>query len=223
MAGTMNPQVTIGEIVENVEGIFSGNLIYYYQVVLKHARNLRNDYHNFRHMFHVMWACYQGCLYHQDELSPGQIRNILIAAIFHDFNHSGRTGDDDLEIERALRRLRMYIHDSDRASLSGIEGMIRATQFPYQVMDVELPLGALILRDADMSQTFSVAWFQQVILGLGEEMGMGHEQMLAMQPGFIRSVKFLTAWGKETFSQAVVEKKAKEAEKLLELLNAPIS
>ena len=220
--GIPNPDARIDTIVENAEKIFPGDLIYYYQVVMKHARNLRNEYHNFRHMFYVMWACHQGCLYHRERLLPRDIRNIHIAALFHDFDHSGRTGHDDLEITRALRALRKHLHAEDASDAPAIEEMICATQFPYKTDGVELSLSAQILRDADMSQTFSVSWIQQVVFGLGEEMGQEPRQMLVMQPGFLRSIRFLTPWGQEAFPQSLIDAKIEESQGLLRLLDVQV-
>ena len=36
-------------------------------------------------MLHVTWLCYQAADFYRDRLTPRQIRNLLIAALFHDF------------------------------------------------------------------------------------------------------------------------------------------
>jgi hypothetical protein len=37
----------------------------------------------------VTWLCHQACAYYRAELTPLRMRELLIAALFHDFNHPG--------------------------------------------------------------------------------------------------------------------------------------
>jgi hypothetical protein len=85
------------KIIGNEENLYEGNLIYYFRVLFFRANNLYNPYHNFRHMSHVLWLCYKSCQYYSHELPPRQMRTLLIAALFHDFDHTGRPhrGDED--------------------------------------------------------------------------------------------------------------------------------
>ena len=78
------------KIIGNEENLYEGNLIYHFQVLFFRANNLYNPYHNFRHMSHVLWLCYKACQYYSHELPPRQMRALLIAALFHDFDHTGR-------------------------------------------------------------------------------------------------------------------------------------
>ncbi|MDP3954167.1 MAG: hypothetical protein Q8Q06_01980 [bacterium] len=143
---------------------------------------------------------------------------ILIAALFHDFDHSGRVGQDDLEIERAVRGLRANILGIDKYFQNDIEHLIRATEFPYKVPSSELTLEAQILRDADLSQALSVAWIQQVVFGLAEEMRKTPLEILKMQEGFLSNLKFSTDWAKQAFTQESIELKIEESRELLEIL-----
>ena len=92
---------SILDIILNKDGLYEGDLIYYFRIVFKFAQNLHNPYHNMRHMLHVMWLCYQACSFYKDEMSPRDMRVLLIAAIFHDFDHLGIRGDDSKNIMRA--------------------------------------------------------------------------------------------------------------------------
>jgi ABC-type transport system substrate-binding protein len=99
------------KIIGNEENLYEGNLIYYFRVLFFRANNLYNPYHNFRHMSHVLWLCYKACQYYSHELPPRQMRTLLIAALFHDFDHTGRPhrGDvdpDGINIEIAISGLR---------------------------------------------------------------------------------------------------------------------
>jgi hypothetical protein len=224
----MNPSLghadrgIIPAIILNTAGLYSGNLAYYFRVLFKKARNVSNPYHNFRHMFYVFCCCFEACEFYNggpEKLKSRQVRNLLIAAMFHDFDHSGRPGHDDLEIERAIRGLRQHILDEDRAELDEIELLIRNTKFPYDVSSYELDLSSQILRDADLSQALGGVWMQQVLFGLGEEMNVTPMQMLETQTGFLRKLSFSTAWAQAKFPEEVVDGKVREVHGLLEILS----
>ncbi len=147
------------------------------------------------------------------------MRNLLIAILFHDFDHSGMLGEDDLNIERAVRGLQKHILPKDLPFLGEISALIReATQYPYVVAADQLSLSGQILRDADVSQVFSVAWIQQVIIGLASEWGKTPIDVLKMQEPFLRTLKFHTQWAKEQFPQRDIEAKIAEAHELIKLL-----
>jgi hypothetical protein len=207
---------TLPEIIRNDEALYEGNLIHYLQIVFKYAQNLSNPYHNLRHMMHVLYLCYQACVFYRSELTPRQMRNLLIAAIFHDFDHSGMFGNDNLNIARAIRAMEKYLLPEDRKATKDIAGLIRATEYPHKpgVLDRR----AHILRDADLAQGISVAWIQQVVFGLAAEQNKTPLEVLAVQDAFIRGIKFQTNWARKMFPSWIIEKKASEMRELSELL-----
>lgn len=201
----MPSNISIVDIIQNTEGRYKGDLKHYFRVLYKHASNLHNPYHNLRHMLHVMWESYDGAKYHH--LDAYDTRNILIAAIFHDFNHSGKmAGNDDLEIEASVRAMKRFLLPEDSGREKGIEDLIRSTQFPYQDTSPELPIRKRILRDADMSQSLSTAWIQQTLIGLPREMGMDAINFLKTQESFLKGIMFQTTWGKRKFKKLITSK-----------------
>jgi len=205
-------------ILRNDEKLYEGNLVYYFKVAFNCAKNLQHPYHNFRHIFHVMWLCYSACQYYRNILTPRQMRNLLIAAIFHDFDHSGKPGHDELNIAEAIKALEKHIAPEDRAHLADISYLIRMTEFPYKISSDGLELRALIIRDADLSQAFSVAWIQQIVFGLASEWEKKPADILKLQGGFLGSLKFHTKWAEEKFPDALTQEKINEAKELLTLL-----
>jgi len=209
---------TIPEIVRNTKGVYKGNLIHYFQVVFNNANNLRNPYHNFRHMFHVLYLCYKACQYYGNRLSDNEKRALLIAALFHDFNHSGTTGPDSENIKEAIFALTRYILPEDKHLMSLALDYILATEFPYKDDGSALPLPAQILRDADRSQSMSVAWIQQIVFGLSQEWNKTPLEVLTIQKPFHTSFTFMTEWAKQEFPAEAIQEKIDEAEALIELL-----
>lgn len=77
-------------VIDDELNLYDGNLRYYFKVVFEKARNLNNPYHNFRHIFHVTWLCYKALAYYKENNKPidkNDARALLIAAMFHDFDH----------------------------------------------------------------------------------------------------------------------------------------
>lgn len=212
----------IPAIVRNDAGCYEGNLVSYFQILWNHAQNLNNPYHNFRHICHVLWLCHEACLYYTkyypSELTLRQKRNLLIAALFHDFDHTGKSGPDWMNIAIAMRAIDRFLLPEDRPYRMDISRLVSFTEYPYAVGPEDLDLSALILRDADMGQAFSVAWIQQVIFGLAAEWGKTPLEVVKMQGPFHEKVRFHTKWGQKMFPASDVRTKINEATELLELL-----
>ncbi len=206
--------VRLPEIIENPNGLYEGDLKSYFEIFLS-AKNLYNPYHNFRHIIHVVWLCYNACIYYREILTGREMRNLLIAAIFHDYNHRGRTSDDDLNIELAIRALKKHILEQDRRFFDEIVELMRATKFPYDTKSRDLSLSAQILRDADSSQGLSPVWVQQIVFGLSAEMDITPVKMLREQELFFRRLEFTTDWAKKEFPQSLIEERIAEARALL--------
>jgi hypothetical protein len=213
----------IPEIIGNEENFYEGNLVSYFRTLFYNSTNLNNPYHNLRHTLHVLWLCEKACRYYQKSLTPRQMRNLLIAALFHDFDHPGHLhpgaqDPDRINIKIAIVGLRHHITADDRPSLPEIEALIEATHYPNKTSGEELDLLAQILRDADQAQVLSPVWIQQVIIGLAEERGAKPIEILRAQAAFLDALAFLTRWARQMFPQELIKRKIGEAEKLVRLL-----
>jgi hypothetical protein len=218
MAPTSRVSGTLPEVIRNTKQLYDGDLAVYLRIIFNQAQNLYLPYHNFRHMMNVVHLCYQACIFYSGTLSPKQMRNLLIAALFHDFDHSGSAGDDHLNIDRAVRSLEEHILPEDGACLGEIAALIRATEYPYMLESKNLTLSAQILRDADISQGIDAVWIQQVVFGLAAEWAKAPIEVLGMQSEFYGRLKFETAWARQLYPQNVIDAKIVEARQLLEIL-----
>lgn len=212
---------SLPEVISNTHNLYEGNLEAYFKILFNYAQNLRYPYHNFRHMTHVVYQCYQACEFYKDQLDPKSMRSLLVAAIFHDFDHSGRFGNDDLNIQAATRAFWHHVLPDEDIPL--VEYLIRVTEFPPQIVlsiagSEEQRLCGGIIRDADLSQAFSVAWIQQVIFGLAAEWGKTPLEVLKMQESFLQNMKLNTEWAKTAFPDNELQAKISEARALLKIL-----
>lgn len=205
-------------IIRNSEKLYEGNLVSYFRAIFNNAQNLRHPYHNFRHMFHVVWLCYSACRFYRNALNKRQMRNLLIAAMFHDFDHSGILGNDDLNIARAVRGFVNYALPEDQKFEKEIIFLIEATEYPHRISSEKLPLSGLILRDADLAQALSSSWIQQIIFGLAEEWGRKPIEILKEQVPFQETLAFETEWAQEAFPPEKIREKVNEVFALLSIL-----
>ncbi|MEI6835276.1 MAG: hypothetical protein WCK59_00385 [Candidatus Falkowbacteria bacterium] len=206
----------IFQMLDDSEGLCGGSLWYYFSIIYK-APNISNPYHNLRHLMYVVCQVYVGGKFmkYYELTSNRSFRALLIAAMFHDYAHSGVMGHDKDEVDRSVLEAKKYLLKSDMDLEDEVTNFIRATQFPY--VECKQNLGVDIIRDADMSQLFDDEWIQQVILGLSLEMKITPLQMLQSQLVFIPAMTFHTKWAKESFSP-LVDVRLMEVKKMLENL-----
>ena len=213
----------IPAIIGNDRGLYDSDLAGYFRTLFFEATNLDRPYHNLRHMLHVTWLCYKAAEYYRDRLTKRQIRNLLIAALFHDFDHPGRPDPeaddpDGVNIGIAIAGLRGHIALEDRPFLPAIEALIVATHYPYTVSSDKLDLADRIIRDADLAQALSPVWIQQVVIGLAREWHEAPLEVLKMQSAFLAGLSFHTDWARERFPPRLISAKIAEAEWLMGLL-----
>jgi hypothetical protein len=214
-------------VVNNTEGLYEGNLRPYLQVLFTKAENREAGYHNLRHMLHVTLMCYMALFYYKGSGVPINLRrarNLMVAAIFHDFNHAGkRVHSDGINIARAIMAFHEHCTLEDRKAYGEIVELIGWTEYPYNsFIEDQVDLLGHILRDADRSQAMSTAWIQQVAIGLARELELTPLEMLKGQVQFLENLKFDSQWGKFMFPPEAIEAKKTETQGLIEILQSPL-
>jgi hypothetical protein len=205
----------IAKIINNDEGLYEGNLRHYYKFVF-YAPSVNNPYHNFRHMIHVLFSVYEAAKFNRYyDLGADRFRSLLIAALMHDYGHSGHMGHDHQEVLNTVVLIEKLILEEDRYILPEIKELVQSTEFPYS--DTSVSIGAGILRDADASQSFDDTWLQQIVFGLAQESDISPEACLRQEIDYLQSLHFYSDWGKSNLA-IKVRSKITEIEELLELL-----
>ncbi|MFA7088283.1 MAG: hypothetical protein WC146_03010 [Patescibacteria group bacterium] len=200
-------------IINNEEGLYYGNLRYYFREVFQ-APNARNPYHNFRHSVYVFCQVYEGGRY--ENLNKADMRALLIAALFHDYGHSGRIGQDREEIKNTIKSLSLIILNGDDHLWHDIRDLIESTEWPHP-QDRHVFKSMKILRDADISQIVDDVWWQQVIFGLSLEHGVPPISQLKNEINFLSKLQFESDWGKMVY-QPKIDSRIREIEEFLEVL-----
>jgi hypothetical protein len=204
------------QIITNKDNKYPGNLEHYFRVIWQ-ATNVMLPYHNIRHMLHVMWNTYNAAMFYG--IDGIKLRNMLIAALFHDFGHTGNLSDDSVNIEIAITGLDNNILSEDIEYRNEIISYIKATGVPpIEIENTEENLPKLILRDADLSYTLENVWIQPVNFGLNIEMGISTENILKFQETFLTKILVLsTNWAKEKYSQKIKDR-IEESNEMIKVL-----
>lgn len=211
----------IANMIANRENVYVGNLAHYFKAVMN-APNIHHGYHGLRHMLHVTWVCYQACRYYQrlGQMNGRDARDLLIAALFHDYGHCGKGGIDAENILVAVDAFNQLAEPMDKNRLGWILPIIRATQFPHEDLGSSPSLNEQIIRDADMSQAFGTTWIGDIAAGFGSELGKTTIEMLEQQLKFLEGVKFHSDFGMVFFGQEAINAKYHETKELLALLRS---
>lgn len=161
-------------------------------------------YHNFNHMLRVMYYCDKGCSYHK--IDGKRRTNILLAAIFHDFNHSQGEEKDDVNVIRAIEGVKEFYESNamnkNSVNIDKVVEIIQATQYPYVINSEDLTLEQAIIRDADLMPSLDPDWLNNIIVGLMKEMKI--ESFKAMCEGqykFHQGIKMCSPWGQYTYAE----------------------
>lgn len=183
--------------INNIFNICKDNLVLKSALsyVIKNNTGNSNPYHNFEHISNVFLFCKEGAEYHN--LPESETLDLLVAALFHDFNHSGGKFDDDTNIYNAKMALDAWYNESDTSvNIDNIKSYIDITRFPYNVESSMLNLPQQILRDADMGSIFTDNWFQTIMLGLSSEINQDISDFLEAQINFMKNMKPNSEWFK---------------------------
>lgn len=102
-----------------------------FKYVIKNNKSNLAPYHNLNHMLCVVKYCYNA-LEFMGILDDENTESLLLAALFHDFNHSMGRRDDSFNITQAkLGVIDFYETNNVLINLPFINEIIDATQYPY--------------------------------------------------------------------------------------------
>lgn len=171
-----------------------------YKYVIYNNESNFLPYHNLSHLLNVAGWSYE-ILKSVDATDIHRQYLMIVAGLFHDFNHSGgKEKDDHINIKYALAGFDNFIKDSNFAvpefsdeDYKFIQTIIKYTKFPHESIleeDKEFELYIGIIRDADLLQMTCDSYVPHVVLGLSKESNISIEDMIKSQSKFIDSIKW---------------------------------
>jgi hypothetical protein len=172
---------------------------------------VENDYHNNEHMINVFNNTITLFNHYKDECELTQENKLCLglAALFHDFNHSGGELTDKENIELALVALKDFLDTINKLDLyDDIKNIIITTEFPH--LDIDLDILQKIIRDADTMGGIIEGW-QSVVKNLSSEYNKPLEEFIPTQIKFLNIIKFNTDYCNELLKN--------NKEKIIEELN----
>lgn len=169
-------------------------------IVIYNSANLA-PYHNTDHMMAVTQKLHEGYL----ETGGCEYYNLILAGMFHDMNHSMGEKDDSDNVKMAIKSLKDWWKSSGNKidhsfmdiNIDECIEIIKATQYPYVIDDVDLTIPQKLIRDSDLLIMLRDNWFNN-ILGLDKELNIDNIPMtLKGSLDFYNSIEFRTEWAKE--------------------------
>lgn len=176
----------------------------------------QNPYHNLTHELQTVHWAYACAANSGNRVDP----NLLIAALFHDHNHSGGKESDSRNVDEAIRFVNEskafrtllpsnYGDEDGRRIVAQIAKMISITEFDAKnkqfvhspITDQFARFEMQCLRDADLMPIYSEEG-RHLLFGLYKEMGLAtyeREDALKVWEGqakFLREAEMFTDYGK---------------------------
>lgn len=162
--------------------------------VLENNKGENNPYHNNYHLLNVFRSAMKLTIGH---LESKDVTEIGLAALFHDFNHSGGKLTDDENIKLSITGLANFHIDNVQLFIDkGIDVgnsyvLIDITEYPHKREPETIQ--EQIIRDSDMLQCYEKDWFLNVVMGfLHKEVGLSVKNSIENQTKFVNNVKFYT-------------------------------
>jgi hypothetical protein len=158
--------------------------------ISKNNKGIKNIYHNNNHMINVLnnskmlFNIYQK----KYNLTNNDKFILVIASLFHDFNHSGGKLTDNENIKNALIGLKNFLEENELDNYySNIKNLIECTEFPHK--KIELTVLQKIIRDADTISGIRDGW-ENIIKNLAEESNIELKEFIPIQIKFLNTINF---------------------------------
>ena len=174
--------------------------------VVEENKACDNAYHNTYHIFNVTKNAAEAANYYNlDSITE---TTLLLAAMFHDINHSGGWLSDEDNINIAFQDFGNFyekhtnLFDDFMISYEKVCNLIEITEYPHKREPKTIE--EKIIIDSDLSCYYSDNWYLSVIEGfLIKEQKLTYEEAIKTQINFIENVKFHTTY----FNKKHVENK----------------
>lgn len=168
-----------------------------YAYIIRYNNGLNNPYHNNIHLYGVFIDVIKMCNHY--DVNGKEKVSMGLSALFHDFNHNGKIGNDDVNINVSIEGFHKWlstINEKEKIDIDIdlVEKIIRTTEFPLRPNPDTIE--EKIMMDADMLSTYKTNWFDTVIVGLSREYNVTIEKQIDNQIKFVNNLTFYTGYAK---------------------------
>jgi hypothetical protein len=186
-----------------------------FKYIIDYNKGAYNPYHSTFHLLDVFTTSMEIANTY-DTLTEKDRLEIGLAALFHDFNHSGGKYKRDADnITLAIIGLTEFFSWNDMLVKDMgvdefvVEELINITEFPHQREPETIK--QKIIRDSDMIQCYNKNWFLNVITGFQQrEIGLTIQEGIQNQIKYLKNIQYYTDHAKYIHN--------KEKDKMLENL-----
>lgn len=193
-------------MLDYFETVKDWELEYYFKYVLTNNPSNNLPYHNFYHTVCVLQFCRDAGETYMSGLD--EIRALLIAALLHDFGHSGGKSTDNHNVQKAIDCVKKVLLPEDKHLETEIINIIKATEVlgiidskvVYVIPSEDLNISQKIIRDADLLQLIHHNFIQHTILGISAENSINIPELANNEIKFMENMKFLTERGNTEFN-----------------------
>jgi hypothetical protein len=167
--------------------------------VLKKNPSINAPYHNNKHTTSVILNSYEGGRLEKVD----NLKLLVIAAGFHDFDHIGKVDNDHISIPKAIAALNIYAKEYlSENDLEIVSNLISSTYYPYK--NEPFNVEEKILRDADLMQIYEKvdSTLLEIYAGLRKEIEasknieISSNEFIEMNKKFHSNVSWYTQWAK---------------------------
>lgn len=155
-----------------------------FKIYISSCISLNLPYHNVNHTFKMMYHIinlYENREQYNISISNYDLMIMLIAAMYHDYNHSAGIYSDAQNVQTAINAVDNALQDVlDRTYEVGndmyidmfrdISSLIEATEYPYTKPKDKLTIAQNIIRELDIISQFDTDFFCHTLCGLKNEM-----------------------------------------------------
>lgn len=167
------------------------------EYIVQNNSSIHAPYHN---IIHIMNMCHSitEIYINQGDIKEEEYNNLLLAALFHDVNHSQGVDTDKHNVIIAINTFIEFTNTLDSENVCDEQAiilLIKTTQYPYTV-DV-ITMSQKIIRDADLMQSIKLdTLFGHNVCGLKTEIGkdLQWDDFLKRNSSFLLNVEMLTPY-----------------------------
>jgi len=186
-----------------------------FNYLINHNQSKKAPYHNNKHAMFLCDSIHE--ILSEDntgeDIDYTEKRELYLAAIFHDFNHSQGLRTDDDNIRVAINEFLLFtkrddvkpIIKNEPIELVKVIEIIQATRYPYIIPSKELTYQQKVIKDSDINHILELNKFFYVMIDLKDEMfnDSSWSEFFEGNTVFVKQLQFETTYMKNKYTKKI--------------------